>query len=313
MLLVAYHSNDSLRLAEPDKSNPTRNRWERPLDTIRSFEAAIEGPYAQRASARNGSGTHTLMDPSFLGLPTNGLTEADWNRRESYYTPRSVGPSRPPSIYSSLPNPQRHPQDGYPGNQPSPYFNGRPSPPQRDSYHEPQQAAYGLHSGAGGHGGYSNGGGVPYSNRPMGSRSHLSPQYNGNRREPNDVYTLQNRDHSYETVTSATGSGTSGDQGSYRTDPSSDNNSIERASPPKPPVPAHDYGIGFNNMTVHQPAAFTVDPARSGSKILKKPVPSSVGAPPTGPSVPSKGQADAVPGKPPKRKSWLFRRFSKNT
>lgn len=26
---------------EPDLSNPTRNRWERPLDTIRSFEAAI--------------------------------------------------------------------------------------------------------------------------------------------------------------------------------------------------------------------------------------------------------------------------------
>lgn len=238
------------------------------------------------------------------------MTEADWNRRESYYTPRSAGPSRPPSIYSSIPNPQRHPQDAYFGNQPSAHFNGRPSPPQRDSYHEPPQAAYGPQPGGGGHGGYTNGGGAPYSNRPHGSRSHLSPH--GNRREPNDVYTLQNRDRSYETVTSASGSGISGDQGSYRTDPSSDNNSVDRASPPKPAVPAHDYGIGFNNMTTHQPAAFTVGPTTSGSRIRKKPVPGAVGAPATGPSVPPKGPPVVAPANPPKRKSWLFRRFSKN-
>ncbi|KAF9894474.1 hypothetical protein FE257_007977 [Aspergillus nanangensis] len=29
-------------IADPDRSNPTRNRLERPLDTIRAFEAAIE-------------------------------------------------------------------------------------------------------------------------------------------------------------------------------------------------------------------------------------------------------------------------------
>jgi hypothetical protein len=31
-----------LLLADPDLSNPTRSRLERPLDTIRGFEAAIE-------------------------------------------------------------------------------------------------------------------------------------------------------------------------------------------------------------------------------------------------------------------------------
>lgn len=41
-------------LADPDLSNPTRNRWERPLDTIRSFEAAIEGDYARRSMYRSG-------------------------------------------------------------------------------------------------------------------------------------------------------------------------------------------------------------------------------------------------------------------
>ncbi|KAL2112500.1 hypothetical protein VUR80DRAFT_7353 [Thermomyces stellatus] len=282
-------------IVEPDRSNPTRNRWERPLDTIRSFEAAIEGPYAQRAIARQGS-------------------EADWSRRESYFAPRSVGPSRPPSIYSSLPNPQRQPQDGYYGNQPSPHFNGKPSPAARDSYHEPvQQGAYGPYPGGGGYGGYSNGSGAPYSNYPQGSRSQLSSQYNGNRREPNHVYTLQNRDRSYETVTSATGSGTSGDQGSYRTDPSSDNNSVDRASPPKPPGPAHDHGIGFNNIT-HQPPAFTVGPMSGGSKTLKKPAPDTVGAPTTEQPTPQKGQPVVAQGKPAgKRRSWFFRRFSKNT
>lgn len=35
---------------DPDQSNPTRARLERPLDTIRSFEAAIDGSYNRRSS-----------------------------------------------------------------------------------------------------------------------------------------------------------------------------------------------------------------------------------------------------------------------
>ena len=41
--------------ADPDLSNPTRARMERPLDTIRSFEAAIDGSYSRRASFRAGT------------------------------------------------------------------------------------------------------------------------------------------------------------------------------------------------------------------------------------------------------------------
>jgi len=40
--------------AEPDRSNPTRSRWERPLDTIRSFEAAIDGNYKRQSYMRSG-------------------------------------------------------------------------------------------------------------------------------------------------------------------------------------------------------------------------------------------------------------------
>lgn len=42
-------------IADPDRSNPTRNRWERPLDTIRSFEAAIDGNHTRRTYSRAGS------------------------------------------------------------------------------------------------------------------------------------------------------------------------------------------------------------------------------------------------------------------
>lgn len=40
--------------ADPDRSNPTRSRWERPLETIRSFEAAIDGAYNRKSMVRAG-------------------------------------------------------------------------------------------------------------------------------------------------------------------------------------------------------------------------------------------------------------------
>lgn len=48
------------RVADPDRSNPTRSRWERPLDTIRSFEAAIDGAYSNRRSIHR-SGMYQLF------------------------------------------------------------------------------------------------------------------------------------------------------------------------------------------------------------------------------------------------------------
>jgi hypothetical protein len=40
--------------ADPDLSNPTRPRLERPLDTIRSFEKAIDAGYKRRSSMMRG-------------------------------------------------------------------------------------------------------------------------------------------------------------------------------------------------------------------------------------------------------------------
>ncbi|KJZ79139.1 hypothetical protein HIM_01290 [Hirsutella minnesotensis 3608] len=55
-------------ITDPDKSNPTRNRWERPLDTIRGFEAAIDGGYS-RKSLLHRSETQTSMAWSQRGGP----------------------------------------------------------------------------------------------------------------------------------------------------------------------------------------------------------------------------------------------------
>ncbi|KAF2146934.1 uncharacterized protein K452DRAFT_283136 [Aplosporella prunicola CBS 121167] len=57
-------------ITEPDLTNPTRPRWERPLDTIRSFEAAIDGGHKRTPMPKSES------TPQFSGYTS---------RRSSYY------------------------------------------------------------------------------------------------------------------------------------------------------------------------------------------------------------------------------------
>jgi hypothetical protein len=79
------------------------------------------------------------------------------------------------------------------------------------------------------------------------------------RGEQQTVYPLPHKDRSYETVTSAAGSGSSAEPAGYQTDPtSSENSSIDRASPVKPNQPTNDYGIGFSQSPTYRPQAFTV-------------------------------------------------------
>ncbi|KAK7734896.1 hypothetical protein SLS63_004317 [Diaporthe eres] len=49
--------------SDPDLSNPTRWREERPLDTIRAFEAAIEGSY-RNSMINSGGGNYQLSLPT---------------------------------------------------------------------------------------------------------------------------------------------------------------------------------------------------------------------------------------------------------
>ncbi|KAH9879113.1 hypothetical protein J1614_002548 [Plenodomus biglobosus] len=71
--LRSFQHSDSAGnvIVDPDLSNPTRSRWERPLDTIRSFEAAIDGEYKRRAQT-------TRADQS-------EVMSAYGSRRNSYY------------------------------------------------------------------------------------------------------------------------------------------------------------------------------------------------------------------------------------
>lgn len=59
LLLPVQSTTADIWPADPDRSNPTRPRFERPLDTIRSFEAAMNGAYDKRPFSS--AGTWTLL------------------------------------------------------------------------------------------------------------------------------------------------------------------------------------------------------------------------------------------------------------
>jgi len=279
-------------IADPDKSNPTRSRWERPLDTIRSFEAAIDGGYSRKSLYRSETDS-----------------AAQWNRRSSY-NPTPQPRFQRDSYYSQRPASYRPDMGGYDGAGPS---------TARNSYYD-QQGGYG---GSHNQGPYNQG---PYQQGPYGqgpprrlSRMQTEPQYQNHGREQN-IYPMPHKDRSYETVTSAAASGNS-DHAGYQTDPtSSDNSSIDRQSPAKrPDQPQNDYGIGFNQSQSFQPQSFTVG-VPNGGPNGRHPLPVPPGAQqhqPT-PAVPRKDVPSVLRRQATneqnseKRKSWFSRRFSKN-
>lgn len=271
-------------IADPDLSNPTRSRWERPLDTIRAFEAAIDGNYKRQSYAR-----------------TDVESIAPGGKRGSYYAGSNMGaqtPGRPPqdnylggrqSVYSQHPdyrgNGNGMRQDGYP-EQPSGPSNGYT--PNRARY--PRSAS----DQPNGQGPYTN----AYGNQP-----------------------------SYETVTTASGSGS--EPLGYSTDPSSENSSIDRypaasrGDPNGGEYGSYNNGIPHTNGVQFSPAA-GYGPPDGGHGNRGPPAPvhkETAQAPP--PRVPIKLGGSSTPGshptvyeppkpEPTKRKSSFFKRFSKN-
>lgn len=81
--------------AEPDLANPTRPRWERPLDTIRSFEKAIDSGYKRRSSIiRSGEFSAALDIEKFQYMNANMGREQDLIHH--YRIVRSEQPIRKP-------------------------------------------------------------------------------------------------------------------------------------------------------------------------------------------------------------------------
>ncbi|TAQ83687.1 hypothetical protein B7494_g7988 [Chlorociboria aeruginascens] len=140
------------------------------------------------------------------------------------------------------------------------------------------------------------------------------------------VYPLPGNQQSYETVTTASGSGSSADPAGYSTDPSSENSSVDRIAPlPVPPKePAETYGFnGFGNSPQFVPPGAGLPGDRfhggqQGYDYGPPPVPrkqvnpqspiklGSTGNSPTSPEIQSRPPAAE------KRKSWLSKRFSRS-
>lgn len=90
----AAHAVADSQIADPDLSNPTRPRLERPLDTIRSFEKAIDNGYKRRSSMVRGGKSHLRKaHPTsvFAGASVLGLSQARGCARND--TPRSASSS----------------------------------------------------------------------------------------------------------------------------------------------------------------------------------------------------------------------------
>ncbi|KAF4552559.1 Hypothetical protein D9617_9g023480 [Elsinoe fawcettii] len=94
-------------ITEPDLSNPTRPRWERPLDTIRAFEKAIDGEYSRRSHQRSQSeydqshnNNYTSRRSSYMGgyggPPQNRYNHSGYhNRPDSQYDNYGGAPPLP--------------------------------------------------------------------------------------------------------------------------------------------------------------------------------------------------------------------------
>lgn len=292
---IQHRDNQGNPIADPDRSNPTRSRWERPLDTIRSFEAAIDGNYSRKSYMRS-----ELDGPS------------SYNRRSSYFggTQVSTADERP-----------RYPQNSYYGRsqsyRPDSYVDGRGNGMTRpESYYTDA-----------GNAGPSNG---YYPNRARYPRTASEPHYNNGQ----GVYPVPGNQQSYETVTTASGSGNS-DPAGYSTDPSSENSSVDRVTP-LPPVkePGESYGFsGFGaNPQIQPPGAHLQEQyiangpngaqrqgngypnqgpppvPRKETPIARVPIKLNASSGNIGPGGLNPGQR---PGAGEKRKSWFGKRFSR--
>lgn len=260
---IQHKGYDGLAIADPDRSNPTRSRWERPLETIRSFEAAIDGNYNRKSFYRSESET-----------ALNG-----WNRRTSQYGNQN-GP--------------RFPQNSYYGSRPQ-------------SIYRSESVVYDTGRQEGGPSGYLDG---PHDNGRQRYNRAPSEPYLNRANGARNVYPMSNSHQSHETV--ASGSGSWSEPAGYSTDPSSENSSMGRRSPPKRQDHGQDFGnragpsnydnrsfapSGLSNSQSNHPAVPRKD--IGGGMLRKQTAPPPVSAP------------QARPAAVEKRKSWFSKRFSK--
>ncbi|KFZ04197.1 hypothetical protein V502_10333 [Pseudogymnoascus sp. VKM F-4520 (FW-2644)] len=328
---IQHRDTYGLPIADPDRSNPTRSRWERPLDTIRSFEAAIDGNYARKSGRYDGAtdsrrssyyGGMSISGFSLGALPRIPANGAIYGVAHDYLLSASSLSSqaitvnheqRPGFVHwpavnrgSTMNGPRNHQGNGYGGRgQPyrnDGYANGNGSRP--DSYYDNNNSNNGY-----------------FPNRSRYPRNDSEPALN----TMAGVYPPNGNAQSYETVTTAAGSGSSGEPLGYSTDPSSDNSSFDRVAPISKP----DYGngqlngdnangVGYRSNQQQYPVGGTPlangYPSQNGSPLppVKDRVPPRVPIKLGKSAGGSAPQYDLPKAAPDKRKSWFAKRFSKS-
>ncbi|QSZ35340.1 hypothetical protein DSL72_008210 [Monilinia vaccinii-corymbosi] len=293
---IQHRDSQGNPIADPDRSNPTRSRWERPLDTIRAFEAAIDGSYSSRKSM--------MRAESEVGSTYNTN-----NHRSSYYAATQMNNDERP----------RYSQYGYYGGGQQSYRQNGQSIDGRSNGMTRPDSYYTTDNQGGPGNGYT-------PNRSRYPRTASEPHFNSG------VYTAPGgQQRSYETVTTASGS--SADAAGYSTDPSSLNSSVDgiHTLPQPPKEPTETYGFsGFGSIPQYLPPGSGINEQNGtrrqpiGSQSQRPMPPSHDSTPRTpmnlgitsGNSGPQKSvvqvtKSSANP-QPEKRKSWFGRRLSKS-
>ncbi|KAL2846949.1 hypothetical protein BJY01DRAFT_168463 [Aspergillus pseudoustus] len=293
-------------ITEPDLSNPTRPRFERPLDTIRSFEAAIYGPYS-----------HSNSRPASYARTAEESPSAEYSRRNSYYNGPSNGQYNDRGHYNNRPNYSRpnsyvdngngYSNGGAPPENYYPYSQtgGRPRPRQHPSRGYSDQPTYASGSG------YQNG--------------HAQ---NGYYKSSDNI-----------TAASPSGSGSNPDQWGNSTDPSSINSSIDQLQQQQQER-AMAEAYGFNGFGPGPDVGDQITPNAVGKAPYGQAPPPpahavtnpNIGGPVGGPQQQQQPQQQLVGGRRhlqrksiqqqsissdagdngTKRKSWFKRTFTKN-
>lgn len=283
-------------IADPDRSNPTRNRMERPLDTIRSFEAAVEGTYNSRRSTYSGR-------PVSQAVNSNGV-----NRRNSHFGVHGVNGNGNGNINGNG-NGRSQYGGGY-------YQNGRGYGQRPDSMAEDYE-----------------GRDPRYSYPPRVMRKGSSPMLSGPNAE--NVYPSHGHQPSYDTITSG-GVSYGTDTRGNSTDPSSQNSSVDRfpMRPDEQHSGGNNQGIGYSNGPYSPVSPFYTSEQSfwkgangrpqapygrteysnggvTDNKIQSPSVPQKENLPPAPIKLDTGIDVETRPTPPAKRQSWLKRRFSK--
>ncbi|KAJ5154211.1 Protein of unknown function DUF2406 [Penicillium coprophilum] len=270
-------------ITDPDLSNPTRPRLERPLDTIRSFEAAIYGTYSNNRA----SYARTEDAASQMG---------DFSRRTSYYGGQNSGPSHR--------NYEQNSYFGQPQSRPDSIVNAYQNTPLSPENSNPYtQTGYNP-------GGYGQTSRRRPSHHPRGSSSGPMTPAEGYPNMANSQYGYQ-RSRDNVAAMSNSGYGNTNPYG-QSTDPNSMNNSNDQLQQQVLQQQRLDersqaeYGSnGFSSRTP-QP----IGDSSWGAPAQGTP---SMGAGPAQPPArKAVNQPPASKEKEDKRKSWFKRRFSKD-